>query len=314
MREQIAVTKAYGEALITLARKDERVFVVDADLSRSCGTDLFAKEFPDRWVQVGLAEQNMVSLAAGLASCGKVPFTNTFGVFASRRVCDQVAISVALNRFNVKLCGTSSGLTGALNGPTHQALEDVAIIRSLPNMVIVEPGDTLELAQAVDAVAAYDGPVYLRLARGTMPRCLPEGNRFVLGKAAQLRDGGDVTLIGAGIMVPTLLDAAAMLAEVGISARVLNMSTIKPLDAEAVLKAAEETGAIVTAENHNIIGGLGGAVAELLVEECPVPMRRIGVRDSFGETASQPWLLEKYGLTAPRVVEAARQAIEKKRR
>lgn len=313
MREQISVAKVFGQTLVELGRKDDRIFVLDADLARSCGTDLFATEFPDRHIQVGLAEQNMIGISAGLAASGKIPFANTFGVFASRRVADQVAISVALNRFNVKICGSNSGLTSSLNGATHQAMEDVAIMRAFAGMVVVDPADTLELAQAVVAIAEYEGPVYLRMARGTVPRCVPDDHQFALGKAAQLRDGSDVTLVGSGIMTAHVLDAAEVLAADGIRARVLNVSTIKPLDREAILRAAEETGAIVTAENHTVTGGLGSAVCELLADEYPTPVKRIGVQDRPGDTAPLDWLLEKYEMTPTHIAEAARQVIRRKR-
>ncbi len=313
MREQIAVAKTYGDTLIEMAKVNERVFVLDADLCRSSGTELFGKTFPDRAIQVGLAEQNMIGVAAGLATCGKIPFANTFGVFASRRACDQVAISVALNRLNVRVCGSNAGLTSALNGATHQALEDVAIMRALPGMTVIDPSDTLEVAQVVRALCDYEGPVYLRMARGTMARCLPDDYKFTLGKAVQLRGGKDVTLMSAGITMVMALDAAEMLAGEGIDARVLNVSTLKPLDREAVLKAAAETGAIVTVENHNIVGGLGSAVAELLAEELPTPMKRVGVEDRWGDTANMEWLLEAYGLSPANVVRATKALLERKR-
>lgn len=312
MREEVSVARSYGNALVALGSRDERVWAINADLMYSMGSDSFAREFPGRSVQVGVAEQNMIGIAAGLASCGRIPFAHTFAVFASRRACDQVAMSVAMNRFNVKICGAQCGLTSGLNGGTHQALEDVAIMRALPHMTVVDPADTLELEQAVAAIAVHDGPVYLRMPRGTMPRTLPEDYSFVLGKAALLREGTDLTLVSSGIMSANVLDAAELLAREGIGARVLNVSTLKPLDRESIVRAAEETGALVTVENHTLNGGLGSAVAEVIVEECPVPVQRIGVRDRFGETAVLDYLFKVCGMAVPDIVAAARRVLERK--
>lgn len=312
MPAMIATQPVYSEALVKLGRSHERVVTVDADLMRSVGSESFARQFPERAFQVGIAEQNMVCFAAGLASCGKIPFTHTFGVFASRRICDQIAISVAFNIFNVKIVGAQAGLTAALNGATHESLEDVAIIRSIPNMTIVEPCDAQELLQMVQTVAEYDGPVYLRIPRFLPEKLGEDSSQLSLGTARVMRKGTDVAIVTAGVMVGFAMEAAETLAKEGISSLVLNASTLKPIDAEAVIEAARETGAVVTVENHSINGGLGGIVAELLVEQLPTPMVRVGTRDVFGGTGELSWLLESYGLTPAHIARAAKQAIDRK--
>ncbi len=314
MPAAITTQPIYGEALIQLARNDERVVTIDADLMRSVGWEAFAHEFPDRAFQVGVAEQNMVGFATGLALSGKVPFTHTFAVFASRRVCDQLAISVAFNRANVKIVAAQAGLTAALNGATHQSLEDVAIVRAIPNMVIVEPSDAHELRQLVPVIAAYEGPVYLRLPKVLPERLSEDPYQFRLGTVRSLRDGNDVTFVTSGIMAQYALEAAEVLSTEGISALVLNASTLKPLGAEAIVAAAKKTGAVVTVENHSINGGLGGAVAELLAEACPTPMVRLGTKDTFGATGELPWLLQRYGLLSTDIAAAARRVIAMKQR
>ncbi len=297
--------EALGKTLVQLARDDSRIVVLDADLASSTRMVYFAEAYPDRFLQMGVAEQNMMGAAAGMALMGKIPFVSTFGVFSSRRACDQVAISVAHNGANVKILGPYSGIVSGNNGATHQAMEDVGIMRSIPHMVVIDPSDDVEMEQVVKAIVAYDGPVYLRVTRDAWPRVSPEGYRFAIGKAVRVRQGKDVTLIGSGMMTSLCVAAAEILASSGIQARVLHMPTLKPIDAEAIVQAARETGRIVTAENHNIYGGLGSAVAEVLGEQAPAPLRRIGIQDCYGECGGNADLLEKYCMSPRHIAEAA---------
>lgn len=306
----VSTAPMYNEALAELGRRDERVVTIDADLMRSVGSESFARQFPERSFQVGIAEQNMVAFAAGLASCGKIPFAHTFGVFASRRVCDQLAISVAFNRLNVKVLGAQAGLSAALNGATHQSLEDVTIVRAIPNMTIVEPCDGAELMQVVPAVAAFDGPVYLRLSKVLPEQLSDEPYLFQIGVGRVMREGKDVAIITSGVMAGYALEAAESLAAEGISAHVLNLSTLKPLDVDAMVDAAKRTGAVVTVENHTVNGGLGGAVAETLGEHRPTRMIRLGTQDTFGGSAELPWLVEHFGIGASSIVAAAKRLLE----
>jgi transketolase len=302
----LAPREAFGRTLVALAHEDERIVALDADLASSTKMIYFWEDLPERFIQVGVAEQNLIGIAAGLALGGKIPFAGSFAVFISRRACDQVAISVAHNRLNVKLVGAYSGIVSGNNGATHQAVEDVGIMRAIPGMVVIDPADDLEMAQAVRAIAAYDGPVYLRVTRDAWPRVTGQDDTFRIGKALTVRAGSDVTLIGSGMMTSQCVLAAELLSGEGISARVLHMPTIKPVDVEAVSRAARETGAIITAENHNIYGGLGSAVAEALVENVPVPMLRIGLQDCYGECGQNDELLMKYGMSPEHIAQAAR--------
>ncbi len=308
-----AVRDAFGKALVELARRDPRIVVLDADLASSTKVTYFAKEFPDRYFQVGIAEQNMTGIAAGLALMGRIPFTSTFAVFNSRRACDQVAMSIAHTRLPVKLIGAYSGIVSGNNGATHQAVEDVAIMRAIPGMVVVDPADGREVPAVVRAVVEHDGPVYLRMSRDAWPDVTPADYEFRIGKAVQLRAGSDVALVCSGMMASLCLKAADELEGRGISAAVLHMPTIKPLDVEALVELAARTGCVVTAENHNVIGGLGGAVAEALAEHHPVPMRRVGLQDTYGECGTNDELIEKYGLSSRHIVEAATGVLAKKR-
>jgi transketolase len=308
-----AAREAFGHTLVQLARENPNIVVLDADLASSTRVVYFAEEFPERFFQMGVAEQNMVGVAAGMALMGKIPFVSTFGVFASRRVCDQVAISVAHCQLNVKLVGAYSGIVSGNNGATHQAVEDVGIMRAIPHMVVVDPADDVEMEQVVRAIVAYDGPVYLRVTRDVWPRVSPEGYNFALGKAVLVREGKDVTLIGSGMMTSQCVEAAHLLSQSGTEARVLNMATLKPVDVEAIVKAAEETGGIVTAENHNVYGGLGSAVAEVLVEHAPAPMVRVGIRDCYGECGGNMDLLCKYEMSPQHIAEAARSVLQRRR-
>jgi transketolase len=308
-----AAREAFGRTLMQLAHENADIVVLDADLASSTRVVYFAEAFPERFFQMGVTEQNMVGVAAGMALMGKIPFVSTFGVFASRRACDQVAISVAHCQLNVKLVGAYSGIVSGNNGATHQAVEDVGIMRAIPRMVVVDPADDVEMEQVVRAIVAYDGPVYLRVTRDVWPRVSPEGYNFALGKAAWVREGKDVTLIGSGMMTSQCVEAAHLLSQSGIEARVLNMATLKPIDVNAIVKAAEETGGIVTAENHNVYGGLGSAVAEVLVEHAPAPMARVGIRDCYGECGGNTDLLCKYEMSPQHIAEAARSVLQRKR-
>lgn len=306
-----AVREAFGRTLVELARDHPEIVVLDADLASSTKALYFAREFPDRFFQMGVAEQNMMGVAAGMALTGKIPFVSTFGVFASRRACDQVAISVAHCRCNVKIVGAYSGIVSGNNGATHQAMEDVGIMRSIPHMTVVDPADDVETEQVVRAIVDYAGPVYLRVTRDVWPRVSPAGYRFALGKGVEVRPGGDVTLVGSGMMTSQCVKAAELLSSGGIDARVLHLPSIKPIDVEAIVQAAEETDGIVTAENHNIYGGLGSAVAEVLVEHAPAPMQRVGVQDCYGECGTNEELLRKYNMSPGHIAQAARAVLER---
>ncbi|TYP57811.1 transketolase family protein [Thermosediminibacter litoriperuensis] len=302
---KIATREAYGEALAELGEEIKDIVVLDADLSKSTKTSVFAKKFPERFFNMGIAEQNLMGTAAGLATCGKIPFASTFAVFATGRAFEQIRNSICYPNLNVKIAASHAGITVGEDGATHQSIEDIAIMRSLPNMTIINPADAVEAKQAVRAAALHKGPVYLRLGRHPVETIFDEHYKFEPGKGVILRDGKDVALIATGIMVAEALKAAEILAKGGINAMVINIHTIKPIDKEIILQAAE-CGAIVTAEEHSIIGGLGSAVAEVLVEEKPVPMKRIGIRDVFGQSGKPEELLKAYGLTAEDIAEAAR--------
>ncbi|MGI6129849.1 MAG: transketolase family protein, partial [bacterium] len=281
MVEKIATRDAYGETLIELGRELKDLVVLDADLSKSTKTAGFAKLFPERFFNMGIAESNLMGTAAGLATAGKIPFVSTFAVFATGRAYDQIRNSIVYPQLNVKICATHAGITVGEDGASHQALEDIALMRVLPNMTVVVPADGPETKQAVRAAAKHQGPVYIRLGRSGVPVLFDEEYKFDIGRIVTLRPGQDVAIFACGIMVAEALAAAELLAGQGIDAEVLNVSTIKPLNAEQVTAAAARTGAVVTCEEHNIIGGLGSAVAEVLGEHCPVPLERIGVKDVF---------------------------------
>jgi len=280
---------------------------------KASGTGAFKDRYPARTFDMGVAEQNMVAVAAGLAATGKVPFANSFTPFISRRACDQVAISVSYARRNVKLGGTDPGVAAELNGGTHMSFEDVGIMRSIPGMTVVEPVDAAQMKKLLPQIAAYDGPVYIRIFRRKAFTVFNDSSQITLGRAAVLREGADATIIATGIMVEQALIAVDRLQTAGISAGLVNMHTIKPLDTAAVIDAARKTGALATAENHNIIGGLGSAVAETIAEACPVPLRRIGVRDHFGEVGKKDELLAKYGMLAGDIVAAVQSVVAMKR-
>lgn len=307
-----ATRDAYGEALRAAGARNRDIVVLDADLSKSTKTNVFAKEFPDRHFNAGIAEQNMMSVAAGLAAVGKIPFASTFAMFATGRAYEQVRNSICYPKLNVKIAATHAGLTVGEDGATHQANEDIALMRALPNITVVNPADAEETRQAIEWAVAYKGPVYLRLGRASVDDVFGSDYVFQHGKAVQLADGTDVTIIATGVMVGAARRAADELIKQGLSARVLNIHTIKPLDIEAITKAARETGAIVTCEEHSIIGGLGSAVAEAVVENAPVPLERVGVLDVFGESGTPDALLAKYKLTVADIVAAAKRVVSRK--
>ena len=308
----IATRDAYGEALAELGAVNENIVVLEADLSKSTKTSDFKKVYPERHFNMGIAEQNMLGVAAGFAAAGKIPFASSFAVFATGRAYDQIRNSIAYPNLNVKIAATHAGLTVGEDGGSHQMLEDIALMRALPNMTVIVPADGIETKQAINAAAEYEGPVYIRMGRPKVPVLFDENYTFEIGKGVVLKEGTDVTLVGTGIMVSKAVEAAELLAAEGISAAVVNISTIKPLDAELIIAQAQKTGAIVTCEEHNIYGGLGSAVAEVLVENCPVPMARVGVADKFGESGLPDELLEKHGLTAANIAAQAKAVIARK--
>ncbi|MFB0920496.1 MAG: transketolase C-terminal domain-containing protein [Oscillospiraceae bacterium] len=318
LRKEISVSPeemrfAYCNALIAAAEKNPKIVALDCDLASSCGTKGFKKAFPDRAFNMGIQEQNACAMAGGLSAAGMVPFFHTFAVFATRRVYDQIFISCAYAGQNVKIVGCDSGVSAAFNGGTHMAFEDVGIMRVMPGVTIVEPSDPTMMRAIVPQVAETHGVFYLRMPRKTVFDIYEEGSEFTIGKGEIIREGSDVTLMAVGMEVAQALRAADILEKEGISARVVDMFTIKPIDAECIRKCAAETGAIVTCENENIIGGLGSAVAEVLVESEPVPLERVGVQDEFGEVGPQSYLEERFGLTAPFIVEKAKKAISRKK-
>jgi len=310
------IRQLFGDALVALGQANPNVIVLDCQTAMPTAAVTFARAFPDRFIDLGIAEQNAVSFAAGLARMGFVPILPLFACFSSRRALDQVTIQAAYAGLNVKVCGLYAGLTSPNTGATHQMISDLAIMRSIPNMTVVEPADALEMRQALSAAVAHQGPVYFRLVRGDIggpcPRVVPDGYEFRLGRAVMLREGTDVTLIGSGLMVSRCLEAADLLGKEGVAADVINVSTIKPLDVDLLIARARLTGAVVTAENHTVLGGLGGAVAEMLGDACPVPLRRVGIRDEFGTSGPLEDLFLRYGLTADAVREAAHAAIKAK--
>ncbi len=301
----------YAQCLGELMERDEKLVLLDADLSKACGTFPLRKRFPDRIYDCGVAEQNMISIAAGLASYGYKPWAESFAPFATRRVCDQIAISVCYAKRNVKIVGTDPGIAAELNGGTHMSLEDMGVVRSIPGLVIFEPTDTVQLKAAMPVLHAYEGPVYMRMNRKEFPTVFPEGYRFDLFKADLLRAGTDVTILAVGLMVSESLQAAEALAAEGISCEVINVHTIKPIDRETILASAKKTGVIVTAENHNVIGGLRSAVLEALAHD-PVPVWAVGAEDRFGEVGKLPYLKEALGLNAAHVAAAVRAAVQHK--
>ena len=311
MAEKIATRDAYGAALAELGDKYDFV-VLDADLAAATKTAVFKKKFPERFFDCGIAEGNMVSVAAGIASTGKPVFASSFAMFAAGRAFEQIRNSVGYPHLNVKIGATHAGITVGEDGATHQCLEDIALMRTIPGMTIINPADAVEAKAAVEAALQINGPVYLRFGRMAVPVVYDESYKFELGKGVKMVDGNDVTIIATGIMVDLALQAAKVLEGEGISARVINIHTIKPLDKDIVAAAAKETGAIVTAEEHNVIGGLGSAVAEAVCETCPVPVLRVGVQDAYGHSGKVPPLMKMYGLTVEDIVAKAKEAVKLK--
>ena len=311
MADKIATREAYGNALVEFAEKYDYV-VLDADLAEATKTVKFKKAYPERFFDCGIAEGNMISVAAGLAAAGKMAFASSFAMFAAGRAFEQVRNSVGYPHLNVKIGATHAGITVGEDGATHQCLEDIALMRTIPGMTIVNPCDAVEARAAVEAAMQTYGPFYLRFGRCACPVLCGEDYKFELGKGVLMRDGKDATVIATGYMVHLALEAAQALAAEGIDVRVINIHTIKPLDKDIILKAARETGAIVTAEEHNIIGGLGSAVAEAVCEGCPVPVLRVGVEDRFGKSGKVPPLLEEYGLTVENIADKLRAAVKMK--
>ena len=309
----IATRTAFGEALVEMAKERKDIVVLDADVATSTKTSIFREAFPERFFEMGIAEQNMMGVAAGMASTQKIiPFAVTFAVFATKRVCDQVSISIAYPKLNVKIVGSYGGVPTGKAGATHQAFEDIAIMRAIPNMTIIVPADAVEMRHAVRASAEYNGPVYLRCIRCGTPVIFGEDYKFEWNKGVTLRDGKDVTIVSTGMMTPVALSATNILVNQGIDIRLIHLHTIKPIDKEILIKASKETGHIITIENHSIIGGLGSAVAEVLSEECPALIKRIGIRDTFGESGSLDGLFNKYGLTSENIVKEVKEIINKK--
>lgn len=304
--------KVYCELLTKTAAENDRIVVFEADLMSSNGTKGFFTAYPDRAFNAGIAEANMVGVAAGMAACGKLPFINTFTPFATRRCYDQVCISAAYTHLPLRIIGTDPGIMAEVNGGTHMSMEDYAIMRAMPNMTVFEPVDETQLRAAWDWIVSYEEPIYIRIFRKNCTKIFGDDYVFTPGKASTVKDGKDVCIFATGIMVKNALEAAEKLAEEGIDAAVVNIHTVKPLDAESVIAWAKKCGAVVTAENGTIVGGLGSAVSEVLSENCPTPVKRIGVTDHFGEVGVRAYLEEKYGMTASDIAEAAKAVIAKK--
>jgi len=312
VKEEIEMRNAYCQTLIELARKNDQIVVLDADLMSSMGMIPFLEEFPERTFNCGVQEANMIGVAAGLSATGKIPYAHTFGPFATRRCYDQVFLSGGYTKSNVRIIGSDPGVTAAYNGGTHMPFEDMGLMRNIPEMTVLEPTDSIMLKDIFKQLVKLYGMFYIRLLRKNAIKIYEKGSTFEIGKAIKLKEGTDVTIIANGIMVAEALDAAYMLKKKGISVRVLDMFTLKPIDKEEIIKCAKETGAIVTAENHNIINGLGSAVAEVLAENIPTPMERIGVKDLFGEVGPVDYLKERFELTASDIVRKVEKVLKRK--
>ena len=306
---KIATREAYGKALVKLGKINDDVVVLDADLSKSTKTNDFCKAYPNRFFNMGIAEQNLVGAACGFAAAGKIPFASTFAMFATGRAFEVIRNSACYPKLNVKICATHAGITVGEDGGSHQSVEDIALMRSIPNMTVLVPADGVEAEKMIFAAAEFNGPMYVRLGRSAVPTLFGEDYNFEIGKGVVLKEGNDATIIACGMMVNEAILAADMLKEENINVRVINMSTIKPIDTELIIKAAKETKAIVTAEEHSIIGGLGSAVSEVVSENCPTIVKKVGINDCFGESGTPAELLEKYGLTAKHIVEKVKEAL-----
>lgn len=298
-----ATRQSYGEALLELGKENKNVVVFDADLSTATKTNLFAKEFPDRFFDMGIAEQNMISTAAGIATCGKIAYASTFAVFAAGRAYDQIRNSVCYPKLNVKICATHAGVTVGEDGATHQMLEDISMMRTLPNMTVISTSDDIETKWAVKEISKINGPVYLRLSRLATPVIYNEDQKFEIGKAIQIGDGTDATIFATGVTVNEALKAQEQLKENGIDVRVVDIHTIKPIDRDIIIKCAKETKKLISIEDHNVIGGLGSAISEVLTDECPTELIRLGINDNFGKSGNAVELMEYFGITAERIIE-----------
>ena len=308
----IATREAYGQALAELGDLRDDIVVLDADLSKSTKTNEFAKRFPKRFFNMGIAEQNLIGAACGLSTTGKIPFVSTFAVFATGRGFEIIRNSVCYPNLNVKICATHAGITVGEDGGSHQSIEDISIMRSIPNMTVLVPADGVETKKMIYEITKYEGPVYVRLGRSSVPSIFNDDYDFEIGKGVILREGTDATIISCGIMVNEAIMASKLLESEGINVRVINMSTIKPIDKELIIESARKTGAIVTAEEHSIIGGLGSAVSEVVTEECPVIVKKIGVNDVFGQSGTASELISEYGLTVDNIIKKVKEAIKNK--
>lgn len=311
MSEKIATRVAYGKALAQIGN-NENIVVLDADLSKSTRTDFFQKEYPERHFNIGIAEGNMMAVAAGIASCGKTVFASTFAVFAAGRAYDSVRNSIGYPHMNVKIAATHAGITLGEDGASHQMIEDIALMRAIPGMTVISPADAVSTDALVKQAAEMYGPVYLRLGRLDVPVVYEADTKFQIGKGVELKHGNDMTIIATGFMLYPAMKAAEMLEQEGLSVRVIDIHTIKPIDTEIITKAAKETGAILTCEEHNLLGGLGSAVSEVVVKNCPIPMEMVGITDTFGESGKPAELVVKYGLTPENIVEKAKELLKRK--
>lgn len=313
MAKKVATREAYGKALAEIGLKNKNIIVLDADLSKSTKTADFRSVCPERFINMGIAEGNMMAVAAGMASCGKIPFASTFAIFAAGRAYEQIRNSICYPKLNVKICATHAGLTVGEDGASHQSIADISLMRSIPNMTVICPSDAIETEATIIAIAEYNGPCYVRLGRAgvNIINDNPE-YKFQIGKGVELKSGIDATIIATGIMVDAAIEAYEILKSEGINVRVVNIHTIKPIDSEIIIKAAKETGVIVTAEEHSIIGGLGSATSEVTSENYPVPVIRVGIKDLFGQSGKADELLKAYGLTADDIVSAVRKGIKLK--
>ena len=304
MNENIkkATRQSYGEALLELGKENKNVVVFDADLSTATKTELFAKEFPDRFFDMGIAEQNMISTAAGMATCGKIAYASTFAVFAAGRAYDQIRNSVCYPKLNVKICATHAGVTVGEDGATHQMLEDISMMRTLPNMTVISTSDDIETKWAVKEISKINGPVYLRLSRLATPVIYDENQKFEIGKAIQIGDGTDATIFATGVTVSEALKAQEQLKQKGIEVRVVDVHTIKPIDRDMIIKCAKETKKLISIEDHNVIGGLGSAISEVLTDECPTKLTRLGINDTFGKSGNAVELMSYFGITAEKIM------------
>lgn len=301
--EKIATRQSYGETLVELGKENERIVVLDADLAGATKTNLFAKEFPERFFDMGIAEANMFGTAAGLATCGKIPYASTFAMFAAGRGYDQIRNSICYPKLNVKICATHAGITVGEDGATHQMLEDLSLMRTLPNMTVISPSDDTQTRWMIKEISKIDGPVYVRLARLATPIIYDENQKFEIGKAIQIGEGTDGTVFATGVTVAEAIKAQEELKSQGVDIRVVDVHTIKPIDKEMIIKCAKETKKLVSIEDHSIIGGLGSAISEVLIEEYPVKLERMGMQDSFGKSGKAEELMEYFGLTAKAIVE-----------